>query len=275
MRYTDSMDEIILSVAPTGPWGLGMKDVLTPDEIIEEAVRCTDEGASVIHLHPCRGDRRPHRDMSTLERTFHGIYDRTDLIIEAGTESSPDISLEEKILPATLEGAVFATLNLGSFNLGEDVFSHSADDIRVCLDRMDQYRVKPSLEIYDTGHLFFARKLIDEGLLDPPYNFTFVFNVPWGMVFSRELLLYLRGQLPGDSNWGAVIPGARDYTDYMTASDLGADFLRVGMEYSPWLGGPEVFTNAQLLGRLRANLEKTGRSAMSPGDAGQKLLLTG
>jgi 3-keto-5-aminohexanoate cleavage enzyme len=269
------MDEIILSVAPAGPWEKGRYRILTPEEIVDEAVRCSGEGAAVIHLHPSNGEKRPFRDMSSLEKAFHGIYDNTDLIIEAGTESRPGLTLEEKLLPATLEGALFASLNLGSFNLGEEVFSFGADEIRLCLDRMDQYRVKPSLEIYDTGHLVFARKLIDEGLLEPPYNFTFVFNVPWGMVFSRELLAYLIGQLPPDSIWGILITGSRDFRDFMTASEMGADLLRVGLDYTPWLGGPEVFTSAQLLEKLRENLKSTGREAMSPGEAGHKLLLTG
>ncbi|MBN2625255.1 MAG: 3-keto-5-aminohexanoate cleavage protein [Spirochaetales bacterium] len=269
------MDEIILSVAPTGPWEKGQQKVLSPEEIVDEAVRCSEEGAAVIHLLPAGREKRPFRDMSTLEKTFHGIYDNTDLIIEAGTEGRPGLSLEEKLLPATLEGAVFASLNMGSFNLAEEVFSFGADEIRLCLDRMDQYRVKPSLEIYDTGHLVFARKLIDEGLLEPPYNFTFVFNVPWGMVFSQELLAYLVGQLPTDSNWGSLITGSRDFGDFMTAAEMGADFLRVGLDYTPWLGGPEVFTSAQLLKKLRENLMKTGRETMSPGDAEHKLLLIG
>ena len=129
MRYTDDMDEIILSVAPTGPWEKGQQKILSPEEIVDEAVRCSEEGAAVIHLLPAGREKRPFRDMSTLEKTFHGIYDNTDLIIEAGTEGRPGLSLEEKLLPATLEGAVFASLNMGSFNLAEEVFSFGADEI--------------------------------------------------------------------------------------------------------------------------------------------------
>ena len=267
------MDEIILSVAPTCPWKEGRPQTCIPDEIIAEAVSCTEEGASVIHLNPPVTGRRPSRDMSSLERIFQGIYDNTDLIIEAGTGVSGVSSLEEKILPATLEGTVFATLDMGSFNRGGNTYRDATEQIRLCLDRMDQYRVKPSLEIFDTGHLAFALHLIDDGLLEPPYNFTFIFDAPWGMSFSGEQLSCLVSRLPEDSNWGVVISGARDFAQYQTASEKGADFLRIGFEYSPWMGGPEVFSNAQLVGELRRQIRGTGREAMSPDDAGHKLLM--
>ena len=268
------MEEIILSVAPTGSGEGKSLRPRTVEEIIAEAVSCTEEGASVIHLHPSITGRFNRRDMSSLEQIFHGIYDETDLIIEAGTEGIGSLSLEEKILPATLEGTVFATLDLGSFNRGDGSYGESTELIRLCLHRMDQYRVKPSLEIYDTGQLSFANYLVDKELLEPPYNFTFVFNSPWGMTFSRQQLSCLVSQLPRESNWGVVIAGARDFTHHRTAAELGADFLRIGFEYSPLMGGPEVFSNAQLVKELHRQLRETGRNAMSPDEAGHKLLLS-
>ncbi|MDC7220620.1 MAG: 3-keto-5-aminohexanoate cleavage protein [Spirochaetales bacterium] len=269
------MDDIILSVAPSVPWkGEEKNPRFAPEKIIEEAVHCTEEGASIIHLHPGESRDMSPRKMGGLEETFRGIYDRTDLIIEAGTNRAPGLAPEERILPATLEGTVFSSLSMGSFNGREGVYTQTTEQILLYLDRMEQYGVKPTLEIYDTGHLAFARYLIDEGHLIPPFNFTFKFNIPWGMVFSRELLSYLVSQLPQESNWGALFAGARDFTSYLSAAELGADFLRVGFEHSPLLGGPEVFTNAQLVRLLRQQLEERGRKAMSPHDTIRKMLLS-
>jgi 3-keto-5-aminohexanoate cleavage enzyme len=260
------MEDIILSVAPANNWDKKRSPSHTPQEVIKEALRCTEEGASVIHIHPHETCLKELKAMRSLEETFQGIYDNTDLIIEAGTYTKPELSLDERLLPTTLEGTVFATLNLASLDMNQ---------IQICLNRMDQYRVKPSLEIYDTGQLIFARHLIDQGLLDPPYIFTFKFNVQWGMVFSPEQLTCLIKLLPEESYWGAVIAGSRDFTEYLSAAEQGADFLRIGYEYSPLMGGPDIFSNAQLIGRLRKELEQNGRNAMPPYEAGRKLLMTG
>jgi uncharacterized protein (DUF849 family) len=114
------------------------------------------------------------------------------------------------------------------------------------------------LEIFDTGHIAFAKSLIEAGKVKAPYNFSFIFNVRWGMVFSEKLLEYLVSELPEQSNWGVIIIGSQNFEDYLTAAENGADIIRVGFEDSNILDGERVESNVVLVKSLRKTLEENG-----------------
>ncbi len=52
-----------------------------------------------------------------------------------------------------------ATLTCGSVNFGDDVFENSFPIMRGILKKMNEFGVRPELEIFDKGHLANARTL--------------------------------------------------------------------------------------------------------------------
>ena len=40
--------------------------------------------------------------------------------------------------------------------------------------------MRPELEIFDTGHLWFANKLVAEGLIDDPPMYQLCMGIPYG-----------------------------------------------------------------------------------------------
>lgn len=267
------MNDIILSLAPTGPYGKAHNNPITPDELIATTIECYAEGASVIHLHARDVVGNLTTDMTLLQETFAGIKQNSEMLIEASTGGLSDFTTEERGLPTTVPGAAMGSLNLGSLNFGDQVYRNTPPAVEFWIDQMAPFSVKPSLEIFDTGHLAFARSLIDRGRLSPPFNFSFIFNVKWGMMFSEILLKYLISRLPPQSKWGVIIIGSENFNDHIRAAGCGADIIRVGFEDSNLINGKMVSTNAELVSTLRVLLEKQGYRIIQ-GEAAKNKLLT-
>jgi 3-keto-5-aminohexanoate cleavage enzyme len=210
--------------------------------------------------------------MTLLRETFAGIVENTGLLIEASTGGLSGFTTEERGRPTTVEGADMGSLNLGSLNFGDEVYCNTPPAVDFWIKQMTPFSVKPSLEIFDTGHLFFARSLIDQGKLAPPYNFSFIFNVRWGMAFSADLLKYLRSQLPPKANWGVIFVGSENLDQHLVAADCGAGLIRVGFEDSALLDGRMVASNAELVSALRSELEKRKFTIVQGAAVRQKLL---
>lgn len=268
------MSDIILSLAPTGPFGQALNNPITPDELISTANECYAEGASVIHLHARDLAGNLTTDMTLLRETFAGIRKTSGILIEASTGGLSDFTTEERGLPATVPGAIMGSLNLGSLNFHDQVYRNTPSAVNFWIDQMASFAVKPSLEIFDTGHLVFARSLIDQGRLSPPYNFSFIFNVKWGMAFSENLLKYLIAQLPPQSNWGVIFIGSENFNDHIRAAGCGADMIRVGFEDSNLINGKTVSSNVELVSTLRVLLEKQGFVIIRGEKVKNKLLTT-
>jgi 3-keto-5-aminohexanoate cleavage enzyme len=266
------MSDIILSLAPTGPFGTVFNNPISPDDLIKTACECYTEGASVIHLHARDVAGNLTTDMRLLDKTFAGIRQSCGILIEASTGGLSDFTAEERGLPTTVPGAAMGSLNLGSLNFGDQVYKNTPSAVNFWIDQMASYEVKPSLEIFDTGHLAFARSLIDQGRLSPPYNFSFIFNVKWGMIFSENLLTYLVSQLPPRSNWGVIIIGSEHFNDHLRAAGCGADLIRVGFEDSNLINGKPASANVELVAALRVLLEKQGFGIIQGDRVKNKLL---
>ncbi len=266
------MSDIILSVAPTGPFGKAFNNPITPAELISTAIQCHAEGASVMHLHARDLAGNLTTDMTLLQETFAGIRQKSGMLIEASTGGLSDLTTEERGLPATVPGAAMGSLNLGSLNFGDQVYRNTPPAVYFWIDQMAPYSVKPSLEIFDTGHLAFARSLIDGGRLSPPYNFSFIFNVKWGMTFSESLLKYLISQLPPQANWGVIFIGSENFNDHVKAAGCGADIIRVGFEDSNLMDEKTASSNAELVATLKLLLEKQGFSIIQGEQVKNKLL---
>jgi 3-keto-5-aminohexanoate cleavage enzyme len=266
------MDEIILALAPTGPFGKKHRNPISPTELIQTAADCYGAGASIIHLHARDLQGNLTTDMTLLQETFAGIVEQTGLLIEASTGGLSDFTAEQRGLPTTVPGADMGSLNLGSLNFGDEVYRNTPPAVDFWIEQMAPFSVKPSLEIFDTAHLAFARALIDEGKLLPPYNFSFIFNVRWGMVFSPDLLKYLLLQLPPKANWGVILVGSQNFDQHLAAADCGADLIRVGFEDSAILDGRLAESNEELVSALRRELEKRSFSILRGEAVRQKLL---
>ncbi|MCP5515107.1 MAG: 3-keto-5-aminohexanoate cleavage protein [Spirochaetales bacterium] len=264
--------KIIISLAPTGGWGAGDGNPVTPDAVASDVVLSVNAGAAVVHMHSRDENGNLTADLSFFNRTASLIKESCDVIIEASTGGLSDMSAEERVLPVDNPHAQMGSLNIGSLNFGDKVYRNSVSDVRYWISRMKERNVKPSLEIFDTGHLVTALYLIDEGIVQPPCNFSFIFDVKWGMPWDFKLLDFLVKKIPEGSRWGVIFAGSSGFDSHLAAAGKGASFVRTGFEDSRCLDKGTAGSNAELVSSLRERLEKAGFTAASVKEAGKILL---
>jgi 3-keto-5-aminohexanoate cleavage enzyme len=205
----------------------------TPDEIAEEARRCREAGASIVHVHGRKPDGTPTQDRETFRRIDEAIRERTDVLVQFSTGGSVEMDLEERIEALDLQPDM-ATLTTGTVNFGEAVFWNSLPMIREIADRLDQYDVPPEIEIFDTGMVDTALRLVDDGRLELPLHFDFVLGVPGGMGARPEALDFLTDLIPEESTWSVAGIGRHELTMAWRAVHRGGH-VRVGLEDNVYL----------------------------------------
>jgi 3-keto-5-aminohexanoate cleavage enzyme len=211
-------------------------------------------------------------DMRCFDRTCDLIRQSSDIMIEASTGGISTMSVIERAYPAANPHADIASLNIGTLNFGDKVYINGVPDIRQWIDIMAERKIKPGMEIFDTGNMDCALSLFREGLLKPPCHFSFVCNMKWGMPYHPTLLSYLRDQVPAGSHWGANLINSSDFSQHIGAARLGAHFVRVGFEDSRRYNGKVAKTNVELVKALRDELESAGFSIATVAEARQTLL---
>ena len=264
--------KIAIALAPTGGWGTGFNNPVTPETIADDVIACSRSGASILHLHARDRAGQLTADLAPFDQTMARIRQHCDIILEASTGGLSRLSREERIVPVTNPAAEMGSLNIGSLNFGDEVYCNSLPDVRYWIGRMAEADVKPSLEIFDTGHLETSLELIRTGLVAQPANFSFIFGVNWGMVYDRSLLDYLVGRLPAGSRWGAIFIGSEDFKPHLGAARAGATAVRVGFEDSVHYSGKIARSNLELVEAVRHMLGESGYEAMAPSEARKTLL---
>jgi len=262
---------IILAIAPTGAWGKGHNNPIRADQIAEEVLACAEAGASLVHIHARDRDGNLTKDQSEFLKTTDLIRRKSDIIIEASTGGLSNMTAQERALPARNPGVDTASLNLGSLNFLDDVYRNSVPDIKLWLRLMREADVKPCLEIFDSSNITLANHLIHEDLIQPQFNFNFVFNYQWGMEFSLPLLEVLKGMLGRQSIWGAVFGRSTDFSCHLQASLRGAAMVRVGFEDSRICNNSVAKSNIELVKTIREELEVLGIGLMTPTEARKTL----
>src|SRR4051812_49862962 len=168
---------------------------ITADELAEEAARCAEAGAAVVHLHVRKDDGAPSQDRALFEKAIRAIRARCDIIVQTSTGGAVGMTAEERAQPLECNPDM-ATLNAGSLNFGEDVFLNPFPMVREFAARMRARGIVPELECYDVGHVESCLWLAQQGVIDLPAHFDFVMGVRGGIAATEENLRFLLGKLP-------------------------------------------------------------------------------
>ena len=118
--------------------------------------------------------------------------------------------------------------------------------------------MRPELEIFDTGHLWFANKLVDEGLIDAPAMYQLCMGIPYGAPPEPALLAAMVAQIPPGVVWASFAIG-RMQMPWVAQSVLLGGHVRVGLEDNLYLGRGNKVTNAQLVANAVTIITRDGR----------------
>jgi 3-keto-5-aminohexanoate cleavage enzyme len=239
---------------------------LTPEEVAEEAARCVDEGAAILHLHGRRPDGTPTQDIDTFRDYFSAIRERTDAIVQFSTGGAVGMALEERIEALALRPDM-ATLTTGTVNFGEDVFVNTRPMIREIARRLQQFGVVPEVEVFEMGMLDEAMRLHEEGLLPKRPHVDFVFGVPGAMAARIEHLDHLVSCLPDGWTWSVAAVGRHQRCFAQAAFERGGH-VRVGLEDNLYLEKGRLAAGSWELVRAAAEDAKAaGRTVLSIAEA--------
>jgi uncharacterized protein (DUF849 family) len=265
---------------------------VTPEQIAAAALEAASAGAAIVHCHvrdPESG--KGTRGVALYKEVVERIrQNNRDVIINltAGMGGDVEIGAGEqptKFGPSTdLVGPVerlehvaalrpeICTLDCGTLNFGDGntIVVQTPAQLREQARLIQSYGVKPEMEIFDSGNLWFAKQLCDEGLIEDPPLFQLCLGIPWGAPVNTETMAYMVGQLPENAVWAGFGIGRMEFPMVAQAVLLGGH-VRVGLEDNLWLKRGVHASNATLVEKAVKIITLLGSRIASPDEARQVL----
>jgi uncharacterized protein (DUF849 family) len=268
----------------------------SPKEIADSAIDAARAGAAIVHCHvrdPKTG--APSRDPGYYREVTERIRAADiDVILNLTAGMGGDIVFGSAEAPLPLNPAgtdmigatermahiadclpEICTLDCGTMNFAEAdyVMTNTPGMLRTMGQMMTDLGVKPEIEAFDTGHLWFAKQLVAEGILTSPALVQLCMGVPWGAPNDLNTFMAMVNNVPEDWNWSAFSLG-RDQMPFVAASVLAGGNVRVGLEDNLFLKKGVLATNAQLVERAAGIIERMGANVIGPDAVRKKLGLT-
>lgn len=246
----------------------------TPEEIADAAVESHKAGAAIAHIHvrdPQTGQPAFRADL--FKEVLDRIRDRCDMIVNLTTSGlfldGPGAT-EQRLEPVRLKPDL-CSLDLGSMNFSDRVFSNSPQWSEQAVACMADNNVKPEIEVFEPGHIRQAIDLIRRGCIAPPPYFQLCMGVSWGIEASVESLLYMKNQLPPDCCW-SVLGVGKDQLPMITMGILLGGHIRVGLEDNLYIRkGVLARSNADMVAMAADLAIRLGRGIASPDQARERL----
>jgi 3-keto-5-aminohexanoate cleavage enzyme len=238
----------------------------TPGEVADEAARCREAGAAVIHLHARTDDGTNTQAADRFAEIIGRIREKTDCIVQPTTGGAVGMSLAERAGPLACKPEM-ATLNCGSLNFGDEVFVNTRPEIRDMAKRIRASGAIPELECYEVGHVEEALVLAKEGHIVAPFHFQFVLGVAGGIGASEEIVRFMRSLVPAGATWAVAAVGRHQKPMTELAIQLGGH-ARLGLEDNIYLfKGVLSEGSAPLVARAASYARSVGRAPADPARA--------
>ena len=287
--------EVFITCAVTGSGGTQDRSPhvpRSPEQIANSAIAAAKAGAAVVHCHV----RDPETGVGSRKLEYYReVTDRirdaeVDVVLNLTAGMGGDIyfgppsqpmpvsnatdmaSAEERVAHVAECLPEICTLDCGTMNFAEAdyVMTNTPGMLRAMGRMMTELGVKPEIEAFDTGHLWFARQLVEEGVLEAPALVQLCMGVPWGAPDDLNTFMAMVNNVPKDWTFSAFSLG-RHQMAYVAAAVLAGGHVRVGLEDNLWLGKGQLATNAQLVERAVGIIEGMGARVLGPAEVRDRL----
>ena len=284
--------EVILTCAVTGSADVKDKHPelpVTPEEIASAAIEAAKAGAAIAHIHvrdPATGVAC--RSMELYEETAKLIRaSGTDVILNITTGMGGDLVPSDEnpsvagpgsdmITPAERVQHIEAikpeicTLDCGSFNYSTTAYVATMDMLRESAKRIKQAGVRPEIEAFELGHIWQAKQLMKENLLDKEALFQLCMGIPFGAECTTRNTVTMFDALPSGVAWGAFGIGRQQMPMVAQSIIMGGN-ARVGLEDNLYLSRGVLATNSQLVECAKEIIERLGSKLLTAGEARKTL----
>ena len=243
---------------------------ITAEEIGDQAAKCREAGAAMVHIHVRNPDGSPSQDTELFRQAIREIRKRTDILIQTSTGGAVGMQVDERCGALKLTGSDrpdMATLTTGTVNFGVDVFWNPRGLIRDIAKRIRALGIKPEIECFDVGMIDEAHALAKEGAIDFPAHFDFVLGVPGALQARPEALDFMISSLPKDSTWTVAAMGRHQLPFVELAAAKGGN-ARVGLEDNIYVSkGVLAKGNQELVAAAAKIARGNGRALATPAEA--------
>ena len=218
-------NDVIITCAVTGAGDTVDKHPgipVTPGQIADAAIEAARCGAAVAHIHvrdPKTGaagrDLDCYREVVDLIRSSD-----TDVVINLtagmGGDFFPDeenpatggpgtdmVGPDERLAHVEELRPEICSLDCGTLNFGNgnEIYISTPPYLRKMAELTRDWGVKPELEVFDLGHIRFAKQMIAEGLVAEPPMFQICLGIPWGADRDVDTMKVMKDQLPANASW--------------------------------------------------------------------------
>lgn len=293
------MSSVFITCAVTGSGDTVNKSdkvPFTPKDIADDCIAAARAGAAITHIHV----RDPHTGAAARDVEYYvEVVERvraseTDVIINLTAGMGGDLVLGsvEQPLPlhpdsTDLVGATerlahvrrimpeICTLDCGTMNFGEGdyVATNTSDTLRAMARQIQELGVRPEIEVFDTGHLWQARSLVDAGLIDDPVMVQLCMGVPWGAPPDLNTFMAMVNNVPDGWVFSAFSIG-RQQLPYVALAAIAGGNVRVGLEDNLYLDRGVLASNADLVERAVQVLASINVTVIGPDEVRSMLNLT-
>jgi len=265
----------------------------SPKEIADSAIAAAKAGAAVVHCHvrdPETGV--PSRDLKLYRELTDRVRDAdVDVVLNltagmggdmvfGGVENPMDLNKDGTDMVGATERMAhiteclpeICTLDCGTMNFAEAdyVMTNTPGMLTAMGQMMTDLGVKPEIEAFDTGHLWYAKELVKQGVLDSPALVQLCMGVPWGAPDDLNTFMAMVNNVPDDWTFSGFGLG-RNQMAYVAASVLAGGNVRVGLEDNLWLDKGVLAENHELVTRARGIVESMGAKLIGPEAVREKL----
>lgn len=287
--------EVIVTCAVTGSHQNFHKHPdfpVTPEQIAKSCLEARAAGAAVVHIHvrdpetgAASGDPALYREV--VERIRESGSDvLINLTTGEGGRYAPDEDDPARGGPGTTlrrpELRVrhveelrpdICSLDVGTANFNEHVFMNTPGHLRTMAAAIRAAGVKPEMEVFELGHVRFAARLIEEGLIESPPMFQICLGIPWAAPATPEVMTVMRNLLPQGAVWAAFGISRWEFPMVAQAVTLGGH-VRVGLEDNLYLSKGEYAGNGALVEKAVRIIREVGAEPVEPERAAEVLELS-
>jgi 3-dehydrocarnitine:acetyl-CoA trimethylamine transferase len=259
---------------------------ITPEEIADACLGAAEAGAAIVHIHVREpGTGKPSMELGYYRDVVERIRGKnSELILNITTGPggrfvpSPDeprvaapgttlMAPEKRVEHIAVLRPEICTIDLNTMNSGKEVVINTPANVRRMAKVMREARVKPEVELFDSGDIALMNDLLRDGTLIGPVLCSFVMGVRYGFQPSPETVLYARNMLPKDAEFTAIGIGRSAFSS-VAQSYLAGGHVRVGLEDAVYLSRGELApSNAAMVEKARRIVEDLGGQIMTPSEA--------
>lgn len=260
------------------------------DEIVREAVKVQEAGATVLHMHARTDSGQPDNSLETNAKLIRAIRENTDLYIHStlGFYSNDDTPADRinnvKKLCELGCGPDIVPIDVGSCNLESydketgtvsdiDIYENHTDTILFSAKEFSRLNVNVQFFCWGVSFVRRAAMLMELGLIKRPAHF--VFHLTGGKNIScnpptRLGLESMLEVLPGAAPWSVAVGGTNMFDSILPYALERGGNISIGLgDYTyPEFRQPD---NAELVRRLCYEIEKSGRAVASREQTGKIL----